>query len=80
MTDSDVTCWQHDGYWVFFCRSRPVKSQMIHMCRTQLGKSHGEQSAWCLKHVPYVFAPGHLIVVIQVKDVHMVTQLRLAYT
>ncbi len=81
MTDSDVIWWQHNGYWVFFCRCRSVKSHMIHMCRSQLGKSHGAQSVWQVSHVKHPGLPDHPPVsVILVKDHMLATQFRLTYT
>ena len=81
MDAGDIQCWDVPDGTVFFCRYRKDQAQLVQMCRELLGKSHGEQSVWYIKHEIYPWArPGGKVVVIKVKDMSMSTQLKLQFT
>ena len=76
-----VHTWQVGVHHVFFCMQKATKAEIVHVCRTQLGRGHGPQSAWYATHArhPHSFVTT-VVPVIMVRDPHMVTQLKLTYT
>lgn len=83
-----VQTWQVGAHHAFYCVNKHIKAQIVHMCRTQLGRSHGELSAWCVSHRAHpeidLLNPRlqfySKIPVVMVRDVNMVTQLKLMFT
>jgi hypothetical protein len=85
LTHKGAVAWQIDSGWAFFFQDKVVRRQVIHMCRSQLGRGHHVHSAWYGTHaVPPNPGPDwqyrRRVPVIIVKDPHMVIQLKLTYT
>ena len=83
-----VQTWQVGAHHAFYCVNKHTKAQIVHMCRTQLGRAHGEQSAWYVSHCAHpvldLLNPRmqiyNNIPVVMVRDAHMVAQLKLMFT